>query len=113
MRNLTEILGSSALAEAVCLLRRPNVKTAILAGGTTLVPQARRDVQFLVDLCDLKLASSSAKAMRCAWARRRCRCHSEIGRQPRDPQVAFNPQHKCGRACSARPFCSMASRHKR
>jgi len=56
MWNLTEILRSSTLAEAVRLLWRPNVKTAILAGGTTLVPQARRDVQSLVDLCDLKLA---------------------------------------------------------
>jgi len=56
MWNLTEILRPPTLAEAVHLLRRPNVKTAILAGGTTLVPQARRDVQSLVDLRDLKLA---------------------------------------------------------
>jgi aerobic carbon-monoxide dehydrogenase medium subunit len=56
MWNLTEILHPPTLAEAVRLLRRPNVKTAILAGGTTLVPQARRDVQSLVDLRDLKLA---------------------------------------------------------
>jgi carbon-monoxide dehydrogenase medium subunit len=56
MWNLTEILHPPTLAEAVRLLRRPNVKTAILAGGTTLVPQARRDVQSLVELRDLKLA---------------------------------------------------------
>jgi carbon-monoxide dehydrogenase medium subunit len=56
MWNLVEIQRPTTLAEAVCLLRRPNVKTAILAGGTTLVPQARRDVQSLVDLRDLKLA---------------------------------------------------------
>jgi len=56
MWNLTEILRPPTLAEAVRLLRRPNVKTAILAGGTTLVPQARHDVQSLVDLRDLKLA---------------------------------------------------------
>jgi len=56
MWNLTEILRPTTLAEAVHLLRRPDVKTAILAGGTTLVPQARRDVQSLVDLRDLKLA---------------------------------------------------------
>ena len=56
MWNLTEILHPPTLTEAVRLLRRPNVKTAILAGGTTLVPQARRDVQSLVDLRDLKLA---------------------------------------------------------
>ena len=56
MWNLTEILRPPTLSEAVRLLRRPNVKTAVLAGGTTLVPQARRDVQALVDLRDLKLA---------------------------------------------------------
>jgi probable selenate reductase FAD-binding subunit len=56
MWNLTEILRPTTLAEAVRLLRRPNVKTAILAGGTTLVPQARRNVQALVDLRDLKLS---------------------------------------------------------
>jgi carbon-monoxide dehydrogenase medium subunit len=56
MWNLMEIQRPATLAEAVRLLRRPNVRTAILAGGTTLVPQARRDVQALVDLRDLKLA---------------------------------------------------------
>lgn len=56
MMNLAEILRPTALAEAVRLLRRPNVKTVILAGGTTLVPQARRDVQALVDLRNLKLS---------------------------------------------------------
>jgi len=56
MWNLTEILHPPTLSEVVRLLRRPNVKTAILAGGTALVPQARRDVQSLVDLRDLKLA---------------------------------------------------------
>jgi len=55
MWNLTEILHPPTLSEAVRLLRRPNVKTAILAGGTTLVPQARRDVQSLVDLRNLEL----------------------------------------------------------
>ncbi len=55
MWNLTEILRPPTLPDAVRVLRRPNVKTAILAGGTTLVPQARRDVQALVDLRDLKL----------------------------------------------------------
>jgi len=56
MQNLTEILRPTTLPDAVRLLRRPNVKTAILAGGTTLVPQARRDVHALVDLRDLKLS---------------------------------------------------------
>lgn len=56
MWNLNEILRPTTLSEAVRLLRRPNVKTAVLAGGTTLVPQARRDVQALVDLRDLKLS---------------------------------------------------------
>ncbi len=56
MWNLTELVRPTTLPEAVRLLRRPNVKTAILAGGTTLVPQARRDVQSLVDLCNLKLS---------------------------------------------------------
>jgi probable selenate reductase FAD-binding subunit len=56
MWNLTEILRPTTLPEAVRLLRRPNVKTVILAGGTTLVPQARRGVQALVDLRDLKLS---------------------------------------------------------
>jgi len=57
MWNLAEIQRPTALAEAVRLLRRPNVKTAILAGGTTLVPQARRDVQALVDLRNLNLSN--------------------------------------------------------
>jgi carbon-monoxide dehydrogenase medium subunit len=56
MWNLTEILRPPTLPEAVRLLRRPNVKTAVLAGGTTLMPQARRDVQVLVDLRDLRLS---------------------------------------------------------
>ena len=56
MWNLTEIIRPPTLAEAVRLLRRPNVKTAILAGGTALVPQVRRDVQALVDLRELKLS---------------------------------------------------------
>jgi len=56
MWNLTEIIRPPTLAEAVRLLRRTNVKTAILAGGTTLVPQARGDVQSLIDLRDLKLS---------------------------------------------------------
>jgi probable selenate reductase FAD-binding subunit len=56
MWNLTEILHPPTLAEAVRLLRRPNIKTTILAGGTTLVPQARRDVQALVDLRNLNLS---------------------------------------------------------
>jgi carbon-monoxide dehydrogenase medium subunit len=56
MWQLDEIQRPATLAEAVRLLRRPNVKTAILAGGTALVPQARRDVQALVDLRDLKLS---------------------------------------------------------
>jgi carbon-monoxide dehydrogenase medium subunit len=56
MWNLTELVRPTTLSEAVRLLRRPTVKTAILAGGTTLVPQARRDVQSLVDLRDLKLS---------------------------------------------------------
>ncbi len=56
MWQLDEIQRPATLAEAVRLLRRPNVKTAILAGGTALVPQARRDVQALVDLRELKLS---------------------------------------------------------
>lgn len=56
MWNLIEIARPSTPSEAVRLLRRPNIKNAILAGGTTLVPQARRDIQALVDLRDLKLA---------------------------------------------------------
>ena len=56
MWNLTEILRPTSLPEAVRLLRRPNVKTAVLAGGTTLVPQARHDVQSLVDLRNLHLS---------------------------------------------------------
>ena len=56
MWNLTEILRPTTLPEAVRLLRRPNVKAVVLAGGTMLVPQARRDVQALVDLRDLKLS---------------------------------------------------------
>ena len=56
MMNLTENLSPTTLPEAVRLLRRPDIKTMVLAGGTALVPQARRDVQALVDLRDLNLA---------------------------------------------------------
>ena len=56
MLNLAEIHRPTTMTEAVRLLRRPNIKTAILAGGTTLVPRASRDVQALVDLRNLSLS---------------------------------------------------------
>lgn len=56
----TEILFPATLTEAVQLLRRPNVTSAILAGGTQLAPRQRargaRPLEALISLRDLKLA---------------------------------------------------------
>ncbi len=58
--SIAEILFPATLAEAVQLLRRPNVKSAILAGGTRLVPRQRQagaqPLDALISLRDLPLA---------------------------------------------------------
>jgi len=93
MRNLTEIQRPTTLAEAVKLLRRPSVKTAILAGGTALVPQARRDVQALVDLRDLKLSyiKPEANALRLGATT----TLEEIAASPDVPPVMAQAAHAC------------------
>ncbi len=56
LRELTEYHKPATLDEALKLLRRTRVKTVPLAGGTSLVPAAARDVQAVVDLNALDLS---------------------------------------------------------
>jgi carbon-monoxide dehydrogenase medium subunit len=97
MWNLTEIQRPTTLTEAIRLLRRPNVRTAILAGGTTLMPQARRDpqgaVQSLVDLRDLKLAyiKREANVLRIGATT----TLEEIATSPDVPPVMARTAHAC------------------
>jgi CO/xanthine dehydrogenase FAD-binding subunit len=50
LRELAEYHQPTTLDEALKLLRRTRIKTMPLAGGTSLVPEAARDVQAVVDL---------------------------------------------------------------
>ena len=56
LRELTEYHKPTSLDEALKLLRRPNVPTVPIAGGSGLVPAAPRDVEAVVDLSALNLA---------------------------------------------------------
>jgi CO/xanthine dehydrogenase FAD-binding subunit len=56
LRELTEYHQPTTLDEALKLLRRTSLKTVPLAGGTSLVPEAARDVQAVVDLSALGLS---------------------------------------------------------
>jgi CO/xanthine dehydrogenase FAD-binding subunit len=56
LRELAEYHKPATLDEALKLLRRTRVKTVPLAGGTSLVPEAARDVQAVVDLSALDLS---------------------------------------------------------
>ncbi len=56
LRELTEYHKPATLDEALKLLRRTRVKTVPLAGGTSLIPEAARDVQAVVDLANLGLS---------------------------------------------------------
>ncbi len=56
LRELTEYYKPTTLDEALKLLRRTRIKTMPLAGGTSLVPEAGRDVQAVVDLSALDLS---------------------------------------------------------
>lgn len=56
LRELAEYHKPTTLDEALKLLRRTSVRTAPLAGGTSLVPSAARDVQAVVDLSALDLS---------------------------------------------------------
>jgi probable selenate reductase FAD-binding subunit len=56
LRELTEYHKPATLDEALKLLRRTRIKTVPLAGGTSLVPEAARDVQAVVDLDALDLS---------------------------------------------------------
>jgi len=56
LRELTEYHKPATLDEALKLLRRTRIKTVPLAGGTSLVPEAARDVQAVVDLNALDLS---------------------------------------------------------
>ncbi len=59
--NVKEYHRPDNLDEAVSLLRRDSSHTVALAGGTTLVASGRRDVEAVVDLCDLPLAYVRAR----------------------------------------------------
>jgi CO/xanthine dehydrogenase FAD-binding subunit len=56
LRELTEYHKPATLDEALKLLRRTRVKTVPLAGGTSLVPEAARGVQAVIDLNALDLS---------------------------------------------------------
>jgi len=56
LRELTEYHKPETVEEALKLLRRTSLKTVPLAGGTSLVPEAARDVQAVVDLSALGLS---------------------------------------------------------
>jgi CO/xanthine dehydrogenase FAD-binding subunit len=56
LRELTEYHKPTTLDEALQLLRRTRLKTVPLAGGTSLLPAAARDVQAVVDLNALGLS---------------------------------------------------------
>ncbi|HTP09512.1 MAG TPA: molybdopterin dehydrogenase, partial [Anaerolineae bacterium] len=56
LRELAEYHKPTTLDEALRLLRRTSVRTVPLAGGTSLVPSAARDVQAVVDLSALDLS---------------------------------------------------------
>ena len=56
LRELTEYHKPTTLDEALKLLRRTGLKTAPLAGGTSLIPEAAHDVQAVVDLNALGLS---------------------------------------------------------
>lgn len=53
--NLREYHRPTEVQEALGLLRRPNVRTAVLAGGTSLVGEGNPEVEAVVDLADLGL----------------------------------------------------------
>src|SRR5512136_1398876 len=56
LRELTEYHKPTTLDEALKLLRRTKLKSVPLAGGTSLIPEAARDVQAVVDLNALSLS---------------------------------------------------------
>ena len=56
LRELTEYHTPTSLDEALTLLRRPDVRTVPIAGGSGLVPAAPRNVEAVVDLSALDLA---------------------------------------------------------
>ena len=56
LRELAEYHKPTEVAEAMRLLRRTGVRTVPIAGGTSLVPSAARDVEAVVDLGALGLS---------------------------------------------------------
>lgn len=56
LRELVEYHKPADIEEAIKLLRRPNVRTVPIAGGTALVPSAAREVEAVVDLGALGLS---------------------------------------------------------
>jgi len=56
LRELVEYHKPVDIEEAIKLLKRPNVRTAPIAGGTALVPSAAREVEAVVDLGALGLS---------------------------------------------------------
>ncbi len=57
LMNLVEYYWAEDLDEALILLARPDIKTVPLAGGTYLLSRDDEEIQALVDLRELQLAS--------------------------------------------------------
>ncbi|MCS7351386.1 FAD binding domain-containing protein [Thermoflexus sp.] len=53
--NLREYHRPKTLAEALALLRRPDIRTVPIGGGTQILAEAAREVEAVVDLQDLGL----------------------------------------------------------
>lgn len=53
--NLREYHRPKTLAEALTLLRRPNIQTVPIGGGTQILAEGAREVEAVVDLQDLGL----------------------------------------------------------
>ena len=55
MLNVKEYHRPQGLTEAIELLRRKEVRTVAMGGGTWLIGEAPRDVEAVVDVADLGL----------------------------------------------------------
>ncbi len=56
LRELTEYHKPTSIDEAIQLLRRPQIRSVPIAGGTQLVPSAAHDIEAVIDLSALNLA---------------------------------------------------------
>lgn len=56
LRELIEYQKPTTLDEAIQLLRRPQIRSVPIAGGTQLVPSAAHDIEAVIDLSGLNLS---------------------------------------------------------